>query len=272
MNVNVKMRDRESLFFGAPDAPLFGCYHPSLAQIAKPWSVLFAYPMGQEYMRAHRAFLQLAVRLARTGFSSLRFDFSGCGDSFGEHEGARIEHWLNDMDTAVNELKSLSRSRSVCLIGMRMGATLATLTAAQQGGVECLVLWNPIVNGPAHRQELDALQKEMLRTSYVDAELFIDDQEVTEILGFPFSKTLLADVEEIDLLAMRQKPANQVLLIDSAEDGHIRPFAAHLERLGAQVHLRSFDGPKLWLEEPDNAVVPNEIWRDVVTWLSEVST
>ena len=74
----------EPFYFGTSSKPLFGCYHVPQSALRRDCGVLFCAPMGSEYVRFHRAYRQLADRLAKAGFPVLRFDFYGCGDSSGD--------------------------------------------------------------------------------------------------------------------------------------------------------------------------------------------
>ena len=66
--------------------------------------IVLCYPMAHEYMYVHRAFRQLANRLARTGFHVFRFDYYGFGDSAGESEESHIEQWIKDISEAIDEI------------------------------------------------------------------------------------------------------------------------------------------------------------------------
>ena len=50
------------MYFGRSEAPLYGVYHAPVDFDSRQAAV-FCYPFGQEYMRAHRAYRQLATRL-----------------------------------------------------------------------------------------------------------------------------------------------------------------------------------------------------------------
>jgi pimeloyl-ACP methyl ester carboxylesterase len=55
------------------------------------------------------------------------------------------EDWCRDVETAVDELRDITGLTKVGLIGLRLGATLATRVAvkhAQQ--IDALVLWDPV--------------------------------------------------------------------------------------------------------------------------------
>src|SRR5918992_3821916 len=109
-------------FFGSSQQPLYGVYHPPKARVPRRIGVVLCYPLWQEYMRAHRAFRQLAILLAKAGFPVLRFDYFGTGDSGGDSESGDVAQWTADVCTAIDELKDTAGVRSVSLVGLRVGA------------------------------------------------------------------------------------------------------------------------------------------------------
>ena len=60
-------------FFGKAKS-LFGAYYPGEGTSPRASAVLLCGPIGQEFMRVHRALHQLAGLLAAAGFHVLRFD------------------------------------------------------------------------------------------------------------------------------------------------------------------------------------------------------
>ena len=81
------------LYFGA-DAELFGLYQPADASAGK--AVLLCPPLGQEQIRCHRLYRQLAHALAAEGIAVLRFDYYGCGDSAGASDEVDWQRCLTD--------------------------------------------------------------------------------------------------------------------------------------------------------------------------------
>ncbi len=143
------------MYFGASAAPLFGVYHPPLARSAAPRCVLLCPPVGQEYIRAHRAFRQLGIALARAGHHVLRFDYSGTGDSAGDGTGVSLEQWEGDVCTAAEEIRDTSGVERLTLVGLRLGATMA-LRASRPVAADDLVLWDPVTDGGSYLEELYA--------------------------------------------------------------------------------------------------------------------
>jgi len=146
------------LLFGASNAPLYGVHHQP-STVARSTGVVLCNPFGQEYMRAHRALRQLSLLLCRHGFHVLRFDYRGTGDSSGTIEDATPEAWVEDVGHAVEELKDLSGVASITLVGLRLGAALATLAREGRSDVGQLVLWDPVVSG---RDYIDELRREIV--------------------------------------------------------------------------------------------------------------
>lgn len=260
----------EPFYFGTTQKPLFGCYHAPQSRSARDCSVVLCYPMGQEYIRSHRAYRQLAVRLTNVGFPVLRFDFYGCGDSAGNCEQGQVGQWLTDISTAIDEIRGRCRLGKVCLVGLRLGAALSMMVGAKRGDIEGLVLWDPVVSGSAYIEELTTLHREMQRLSYGKSERCIKGEKHTEILGFPLMDSLLTDLEKIDLLAIRQKPANNMLIIDCNEGASEGQLGEHLKRIGAHLEYQHLPSPKIWVQDPYKALVPAQILHSVASWICEV--
>src|SRR2546427_3002506 len=142
------MRQAEKVapfYFGSPDKLLFGCYHEPTLGRRRKCAVVVCQPVGHEYINSHRALRQLAARLCDAGFPVLRFDYYGCGDSSGSREEGTILQWLEDVSTAISEVRRRTAVVQVCLIGLRLGGTLAMIAAAQRADPESMVLWDPVV-------------------------------------------------------------------------------------------------------------------------------
>ena len=117
---------------------------------------------SSEYEAAatHQTIRVLADRLAEGGFPTLRFDYPGCGDSLGDPDpNSPIDENLQAIELAIDYLKEKTGVREIVLIGVRLGATLAAMTAGQRDDVTCLVLIRPILRGKLFVSEQFALNK-----------------------------------------------------------------------------------------------------------------
>lgn len=262
----------EPFYFGSSTKPLFACYHAPQFDLGRDCGLIFCYSIGDEYIRFHRAFRQMAVRLAKAGFSVLRFDFYGCGDSSGECAQGRIDQWRHDIARAIDEMKKKTMAAKVCLVGLRLGGALSVSVGVDRGDIDGIVLWDPVVCGKDYLDELTKMHRAMLGYAHVKPKRCQEDEHLTEILGFNFSDALIADIKRMDLLAVRQKPANNVLIIESNEKFSQVQFSERLKRMGANIRYKYQPAPHLWVwkEALDRVQVPHSILQSVISWISEV--
>jgi pimeloyl-ACP methyl ester carboxylesterase len=143
-----------ALFFGSSDTPLYGVYHPPKARSGRRTGIVLCAPFGQEYMRSHRAFRQLALMLAKAGYHVFRFDYRGTGDSWGEGDAFTLRGAVDDTLLAMEELRDTADVSEIALVGLRLGATVAALAAQEAEDLSHLILWDPIVDGPSYADAL----------------------------------------------------------------------------------------------------------------------
>ena len=226
-------------FFGSSERPLFGLYGPPLAEPAADAGVLLCYPAGQEYMRSHWTFRQLAQRLQRAGLHTFRFDYTGTGDSAGGMEDAGVDVWCEDIRLAAEEFRDTSGIRELGVVGLRLGADLALKASTAGIGASHLVLWDPVVDGNAYLDRLTAMHEAMLR----DRDRFGSASPRSpaggpyreQLLGFPFPDPVRADIRRIDTAAEDPAAVPATSLVLGAE----HPGADVLEqRLLAAGRLR----------------------------------
>lgn len=142
------------LYFSRNGTRLFGMLHlPGIP--AKDRGFVFCSPLFEEKLWAHRVFVNFARLLCGCGYHVLRFDYTGNGDSDGDFHEGTTDTYVADIMEAVLELKKIKTIKSVGLLGLRFGGTLAMLTAlAPASRVDMLILWEPILDGKAYAREL----------------------------------------------------------------------------------------------------------------------
>jgi pimeloyl-ACP methyl ester carboxylesterase len=179
--------------------------------------VLFCQSVGAEYFSYHKAVIQLADALGRLGTPSMRFDYSGCGDSEGGIESMSIANWLDDTARMAEVLRAETKVRSICVVGIGLGSALAAMYASKVGRVDRLVLWHPVVNGRRYAASLVKAHKNWLRGSFAREDA--NDCQL-QCMGFLCPGQLHADIEAIDLMAFQAAPAREALILhDAREDG-----------------------------------------------------
>jgi uncharacterized protein len=186
--------ESELPFFFGRDSELFGIYHPSTGSVGK--AVLLCAPLGQDHIRSHRLYRQLASALASEGMPVLRFDYYGCGDSAGASDQVDWDRCLLDTVAAANELRARSGLDQIVAFGARLGASIA-LDAWLAARLFDVVAWDPVVDGASHIATLDALQEALRcdtrRFVYPRSRLESDGQW----LGFAVSPALRRQIASL---------------------------------------------------------------------------
>ncbi|MEX2475927.1 alpha/beta fold hydrolase [Marinobacter sp.] len=139
----------EAFYFGPSESYLFGVFHPRQG-MNRDEAVVLCNPFGQEYLRAHKSVRRLAINLAEQGYSVLRFDYRGTGDSAGDLTAVTADHWVKDIGHAIQEVMDMSAARRVAVVGLRLGGLMAAHVARANSAVSRLVLWDPIIDGAAY--------------------------------------------------------------------------------------------------------------------------
>ena len=256
--------------FGASDRVLFGWYHPPRAEQFRDVGIVLCNPIGDDYIRAHRTLRHFAERLADLGFSVLRFDFHGTGDSSGtEGDKSRVETWLGDIDLAVAELRSRANVKKVGIAGLRMGATLAALAASRREDIDSLILWNPFLSGKSFVVESTKLHK--MHRILEPHSFAIDppgrDIGGEEALGFFLSQETMNELEKRDLLKLDGKPANAALVIGASNVPSEESLLSKLRTLHVTTDYRHLPGHKFLIMINHAASVPTQVLDEMTSWL-----
>ena len=162
----------EPFYFGQDDS-LFGVYHAAEG-VPKRHSIVIAAPLLNEYMRAHFALRQIALKLAQSGFDVIRFDYSGMGNSKGSLEDIPPEQWEEDVFTATREVAEISGNSLLSFVAVRFAANLAAAVTRQRK-VRHFIMWDPILQGS---QWLELLAKvRPIVTTQFSRSLVVKDRE-----------------------------------------------------------------------------------------------
>ena len=253
--------------FGAPPGPLVGLYHAPEGPTIRPMGVVLCNPLGYEAMCAHRTYRCLAERLAARGFPVLRFDYHGTGDSSGYADGpGRVRAWRESIGAAIDELRERAGVHTVALIGVRFGATLAAIVAAERRDVEALVLWAPSPSGRAYVRELRAFG--MIKQPAGAPRQHLHGGE--EAAGYLFDRATVTDLSAIDISVGRERTVARALIVGRDVLPGAEPrLAKHFEECGVDVRLTTDSGYARMMRDPQETVVPFATLDRIVDWLEE---
>ena len=253
-----------------PAGPIFGWYQAASDASAKVREgIVLCNPLGYESVCLHRAYRELAARLAEAGYPSLRFDYHGTGDSSGsDRDPRRVESMIKSIQAAMSALQSLSAVEEISLFGVRMGATLAMVTAAEIGSVKNIVVWAPCVKGKTYLREMHAFSRmsenEPGHTSE-DPSWTEGDEEAG---GYLMTKDTVAALSELNLLQLKTAPSQNILIIPGEGAANDSALLTHLRHCGSTVTKEEMAGYSAMMADPHLSIVPEEAFNVLIQWLS----
>ncbi|HMN42992.1 MAG TPA: alpha/beta fold hydrolase [Povalibacter sp.] len=255
------------LYFGDPERPLFGWLHQPAEQRASIGLVICS-PTGYEAVCARRAIKHLASDAARAGIPALRFDYDGTGDSAGtDLDDNRLRSWTKSIEMAIDALRSHSGVQRVCLLGIRLGATLATLVASKRSDIDALIGVAPIVNVRTYLRELRALSLARPRTSPPD----VTDGDVLEAAGFEMTLQTREALLAVDLMKESPPPSLRVLIIERDDMPSNDAWPRHLQAAGVNVESLRPPGYAAMMLDSHEAQLPTRIIATVTEWIMRLA-
>jgi pimeloyl-ACP methyl ester carboxylesterase len=260
----------EPFFFGESKQKLFGIYHMPKGAEDREVGFVLCHSLGQEYIRSHRALLQLASKLSDHGFHVLRFDLAGYGDSAITSYQQRMSIWQKNLGCAIEELMLGSGADQICLCGVRFGATLAAMACHHKLDVTGLLLWDVVPTGQQYICELRHQHDVWLSESLVKVEQNSHFDGGKELPGFYFPNDLLSDLERVNLLRHSLTPAEHVFLVDSGTKAMPEELYHRFREDRASFEYSQINSTPVWRKSDgdglDNTVVPKGLIDASVTW------
>lgn len=262
----------EPIWFGPGRRPLFGWMHRPDGGSARSGVVLCP-PIGDEERRAYLTYRKLAESLAASGIASIRFAYDGTGDSAGTFDDSnRVAAWTSSIVEAIDLMRAAG-ARHVAVVGMRLGATLATHATRSVGrAADAVVLWDPCVTGKEflrHQQILLTTIPGPPEISDGGAGAEVVRGEGVDTPGYRFSKSLAEDLRRLEIAPV-ETPGTRVLVLerpDRAASGRLDRYlgSSSADRIDAIGQEELLDVPPLSSDVPSKSV------EDITTWLSGVA-
>lgn len=252
-------------FFGHPESPLFGVYHPPRGGDEISRAVVICPPVGQEFIRTHWTLRMMATQLARKGIHAFRFDYHGVGDSAGRAEQVEsLEAWERNVGQAIEQLRRLSGVKNVMLVGLRLGGLLAAKVATNRTDVNSVVLWEPVINGRQYLEGLRKMHAQMLDLWVCKMET-PDDDSVEELLGSRYQRSLQNEIEN-EAFDVGQIPQPHLILTSPLETESY----AHPEPSLQKVVTTDRDGAWNDLRELETALLRPKTTNKIVSTANEM--
>jgi uncharacterized protein len=243
---------------------LYSVYHEPSTFKNDHIGVVLAYPFGQEYIRCHKMYVNLAKRLASEGFHVLRFDYSGTGDSSGDFKSVTLQESLCDIKLAINEIKVSCSVRKIILIGARLGGTLSLLYS-KDNPIDGLVLLNPVCDGNKYLTDITDDYKKWLAGSFTKERINKKDGVLSH--GFHYSSNLTKQIQSIKLEKNDFTTCIPTLLFDN----ELLPFDF---KDNLNIDLYTTVNKEFWLKrstEREKSIVPVYELSIIVDWMNKIN-
>jgi exosortase A-associated hydrolase 1/exosortase A-associated hydrolase 2 len=237
--------------------PLHAVYYPPVGQSHPLGDLLFIPPFGEEMNRCRAMAAMQARALASVGAGTLFVDPYGTGDSAGDFVEASWDQWREDLKLGIAWLRRHGQGCRA-LWGIRIGALMGSQLAREDGAIDRLLWWQPVLDGKQFftqflriRIAAELNQQDRVKTTGELRQRLAAGESI-EVSGYRVSPTLGRQLDESalvpsDLAAPLHTDWFEVL---QAEDATIAPaaeqVATRLRSGGAAVAQVSVVGPAFW--------------------------
>ena len=206
-------------FFGQGEA-LFGMLHRPPDGVRNRGAWIWCHPFGNERSNAHRLSFEWARTMSEVGYTVLRFDYRGTGESEGIFTDASVDGHVKDTLEAVDELERRTGMLISGLGGLRLGADIAAAAASRLEQRVDLLMWEPIIAGSVYRDQLlrVAMANEMTATGLAPRTRAQYKEDLmagktVSVDGFDLGKGMYDSLEMIDLNAQIASGGGRVCVV-----------------------------------------------------------
>jgi len=245
-----------AFYFGPAGRQLYGYFHDG--GYTATGATLICSAWGSEYQNSHRTMRVLARQLAERGHHVLRFDYSGAGDSWGETTDADLERWHADTMLAARELRTLSGSDRVTLVGLRLGAYIAASAAATLPGVDGILLWDPVIDGSLWVREVSGAGPQA-----------VSPDGVVEFGRLPVSTRFHEQVSNLASLDLDVLARQRTLVLTSYDSEMTTATNDRFSDAGIPVEHISDITPWIGDLAIDHGQLPTRVLRRVLDWYND---
>ena len=251
------MTREEPLILQRDGKRLFAVRHDPAADAPAGPAFLFCHPFAEEKKNSHRCCVEIARHMADLGCGALRLDQFGCGDSDGDFGDSTLDTRLADLRAGLTALGEFFPRRERGLLGMRLGASLAAIVAAEDDCVKHLVLIEPILDGK--RAFAADLRRMLIKQMMTDGAASADRKEVVARLergegsldfdGYTISAQFYKGLTTLDLGSVAKTAARLLVVQVSPREAILEPLrklADDCTAAGADVTVRSLAMPPPW--------------------------
>ncbi|MBL8097674.1 MAG: alpha/beta hydrolase [Anaerolineales bacterium] len=228
-------------------------------------AVVICPPVGHEFVNSYRGLRHLADGFAEKGVTTFRMEYQGVGDSSGlDTDPDRLQKWLDSIEQVVKFIKEKCNIQKISLLGLRMGATLASMIS-NKIEIENLMCWVPVVEGRRYIREMLALQK-----TGENADLDVDSTTL-EGGGFLITRETMNELLSISLAKIIPN-AKHVFLFNTDDLPIPNQLIETWSNQNFQFEHKTLSGYAEMMATPHNSKVPHYAIEEITSIKIEGNT
>lgn len=166
-------------------------------------------------------FVEANEHFAQNGFSTFRFDMTGCGDSGGDFSDIGLEDQKEDLLSAISFLKEKEGidDHKVFILGFSLGATVSVKVSKELPNLGGFIFWSPAFF--PDRDMYPRYQIPEILTSLSEHGYFFKS-------GIKVGKKLFNDLRDCNLVPLLQDIHKPTLIVHGEEDERISVESSRL--------------------------------------------
>lgn len=259
----------QPLYFGPVDRPLFGWLHRPPANLNRGAGIVLCSPSGYEAICTHRTYRHFAEAAASRGFTALRFDYDGTGNSAGDAmDPDRVAAWLRSVNLAIDALKEFAGVAEVCLFGVRVGASLGVVAAQDRSDVRAMIAFAPVIKVKTYLREIRALA--LARPQVEPPAGTPADPTLQEAAGFATTEETRSALGNINLLQLVSPAIRDVMVFDRDDLPVDDAWHRHLSAHGATIQQIKLDQYVDMMRDAHQSTVPAASIKAALDWLTSL--
>ncbi len=170
-------------------------------------------------------FIRVADALCKGGFTVLRFDFAGSGESEGKFSEMMLSKEVEDLESAILFMKNQGYGK-IGLVGASFGGAVYIL--GHPNGIASIVLWNPVSKTSSFENYLSNKVNRNWKNEIEKGYLKFYSEKRSK--SYSISKNMILEMEKINFQSESIKIKAPILIIHGDNDSYL-PFSDSRELL-----------------------------------------